>query len=82
MSLNIISNLLKCLGQLVPHQSQWRKAPLSGYPPLTLHKKNSFPLLKVYYHRFRGVVVITLASHARGPEFNPWRNLRFFFYNL
>ena len=28
-------------------------------------------------HRFRSVVVITLASHARGPGFEPRRNLYF-----
>ena len=34
--------------------------------------------------RFNGVVVITLASHARGPGFDPQLNLRyhFFFYHL
>ena len=29
-------------------------------------------------HRFRSVVVITLASHARGPGFEPQRNLVYF----
>ena len=30
-------------------------------------------------HRFNGVVVITLASHARGPGFDPQLNLVLFF---
>ena len=30
-------------------------------------------------HRFNGVVVITLASHARGPGFDPQLNLAMFF---
>ena len=32
-------------------------------------------------HRFNGVVVITLASHARGPGFDPQLNLSTSFYH-
>ena len=35
--------------------------------------------LNAMYHRFNGVVVITLASHARGPGFDPQLNLVMFF---
>ena len=34
--------------------------------------------LNAMYHRFNGVVVITLASHARGRGFDPRRNLGVF----
>ena len=36
-----------------------------------------YEIVKIQHNRFRSVVVITSASHAEGPGFEPRRNLAF-----
>ena len=41
-----------------------------------------YEIVKIQHKRFRSVVVITSASHAEGPGFEPRRNLNYIFVEL